>query len=186
VTKKIIKSPDLVFFEDKLHLENCPNGKVDKVLVVKMGISPKLEVEELEAKGDASEPENEEPNVEDESKAELPAAKSTRRAETLKLDTSKDTPPPQYGNEIVGNSRYLDRPCTPLGKWRKNHIPQPQDNEYANITIVGEPKNFREAVESSDASEWKLAIQEEYEFLIANATWELAPLPKGRKAVKCK
>ena len=29
-------------------------------------------------------------------------------------------------------------------------------------------------------------MQEKFGFLIANVTWELVPLPKGRKAVKCK
>ena len=54
------------------------------------------------------------------------------------------------------------------------------------MAIVGEPRNFREAFKSSDASKWELAMQEEYDSLIANAMWELAPLPKGRKAVNCK
>ena len=43
-----------------------------------------------------------------------------------------------------------------------------------------------EAIESSDANEWELAMQEEYESLITNATWELIQLPNGCKAVKCK
>ena len=54
------------------------------------------------------------------------------------------------------------------------------------MATIGEPRNVREAIESSDASEWESAMQEEYESLIANGTWELTPLPKGRKAVKCK
>ena len=29
-TKKIIKSPDVVFFEDKTHLEDCPSGSIDE------------------------------------------------------------------------------------------------------------------------------------------------------------
>src|SRR5450631_1333284 len=190
-TKKIIKSPDVVFFEDKTHLEDCPSGSIDETPAVKVDISPKSEVEELEASGDVSEPDKEEPKIEDESEAEVPAAKSTRSAEASKLDAGKKTatkppPPPQDGNETIGNSRYPDRPRKPLGAWWKNHIPQPQDNEHANMAIVGEPRNLREAFESSDASEWESAMQEEYESLIANATWELAPLPKGRKAVKCK
>ena len=54
------------------------------------------------------------------------------------------------------------------------------------MAIVGEPRNLREATESSDACEWELAMQEEYESIIANAIWELISLPNGRKAVKHK
>ena len=50
----------------------------------------------------------------------------------------------------------------------------------------GEPRNLRETFDFSDARKWELAMQEEYKSLIANATWELAPLPTGHKAVKCK
>jgi hypothetical protein len=190
-TKKIIKSPDVVFFEDKTHLEDFPSGSIDEAPAVKVDISPKSEVEELEARGDVSEPDEEELNIEDESEAEVLAEKSTRSAEASKLNAGKKTttkppPPLQYGNETIGNTRNPDRPQKPLGEWWKNHISQPQENEHANMTIVGEPRSLREAFESSDASEWELAMQEGCESLIANATWELAPLPKGRKAVKCK
>ena len=54
------------------------------------------------------------------------------------------------------------------------------------MTIVGEPKNLREAIQSSNESELELARQDMYESLIANCTWELTPLPKGHNAMKCK
>ncbi|XP_048235708.1 uncharacterized mitochondrial protein AtMg00820-like [Ricinus communis] len=36
---------------------------------------------------------------------------------------------------------------------------------------------------SSDASQWMTAMQEEMEALHKNKTWELVPLPQGRKAI---
>lgn len=33
---------------------------------------------------------------------------------------------------------------------------------------------------------WRCATQEEYDALIRNQTWELVPLPPGRKAIGCK
>ena len=53
------------------------------------------------------------------------------------------------------------------------------------MAINGKPRNLSEAIELNDANEW-LVMQEEYESLIANGTWELIPLPKGCKDVKCK
>ena len=34
-----------------------------------------------------------------------------------------------------------------------------------------------EALQSKDASKWEAAMQEEYDYLMANGMWELAPLP---------
>ena len=120
--KKIIKKPDVVFFEDKSHLEDCPSGRIAEVPAVKVDISPKLEVEELKASGDASEPDEEEPSIEIKSEAEVLTAKSTCSSEAPKLNTGKKTATkptrlPQYGNETIGNIRYPDRPRNPLGEW---------------------------------------------------------------------
>ena len=35
------------------------------------------------------------------------------------------------------------------------------------MTTIGEPKNLKEAFESSNASEWELAMEEEYESLFS-------------------
>jgi len=34
--------------------------------------------------------------------------------------------------------------------------------------------------------DWEAAMNEEYHSLLANDTWDLVPLPKGRKLVRCK
>ena len=77
-----------------------------------------------------------------------------------------------------------------LGIWithvGKNHIPPPQNKEHANMAIIGKPRNLKEDIQPSDVSEWELATQAEYQSFIANGTWEITPLPKGRKAVKWK
>jgi hypothetical protein len=191
-TKKIIKSSDMVFFKDKTHLEDCPSGRVEEQSAVNVDISAKSDEDEMKANGnDFSEPDEEHHIEEEDAEANIPATKSTRSAEATKLDhgkkpATKPPPPSQYGNETMGNSRYPDRARKPLGEWWKNHIPPLQDKEHANMATIGEPRNLREAMESSDASEWELAMQEEYESLIANGTWELTPFPQGRKVVKCK
>ena len=191
-TKKIIKSPDVVFFKDKTHLEDCPSGSIDKTSVAKVDISTKSDVDELEVDGDDSLEVYEEPDIKDEdAEANILATKSTCNAKASKLDhrektVTKSPPPPQYGNETMGHSRYSDRARKPLGEWWKNHILRPQNKEHANMATIGEPRNVRVAIESSDGSEWELDMQEEYKSLIANGTWELIPLPKSHKALKCK
>ena len=86
----------------------------------------------------------------------------------------------------MGNSRYPDKPHKPLREWWNNHIPQSQGKEQTNMPTIGASRNLKEGIELSDKSKWEFAMQEEYEYLIANVTWELISLPKGHNAVKCK
>ena len=90
-TKKIIKSSDMVFFEDKSYLEDCPTGNIDKAPAVKVDISAKSEVDESEANGDDPlEEVNKEPDIEEEdAEANIPPTKSTRSAGTSKLNHGK-------------------------------------------------------------------------------------------------
>eukprot|EP00253_Pinus_taeda_P006774 PITA_06774 len=44
----------------------------------------------------------------------------------------------------------------------------------------------RDAAEASGHPHWGAAMNEEYHSLLANDTWDLVPLPKGRKLVRCK
>ena len=46
-----------------------------------------------------------------------------------------------------------------------------------------DPDTFAEA---SGHPHWEAAMNEEYHSLLANDTWDLVPLPKGRKLVRCK
>ncbi|XP_052877191.1 uncharacterized protein LOC128283835 [Gossypium arboreum] len=51
----------------------------------------------------------------------------------------------------------------------------------ANIEL--KPSSVEEALAHPD---WRLAVQAEYDALIANSTWELCSLPSGRKVIGCK
>ena len=111
----------MVFCEDKTHLEDCPNGRVEELQAVKVDMSPKLDMEDLDVSSNVSE-QDEEPDMEEDAEADVPAAKSTRSGEVSKLDhgkkiATKPPPPLQYGNKTMDNSRYLDRPRKPLGEW---------------------------------------------------------------------
>ena len=46
-----------------------------------------------------------------------------------------------------------------------------------------DPETFAEASGNPD---WDAAMDEEYHSLMAKNTWDLVPLPKGRKLVRCK
>ena len=58
------------------------------------------------------------------------------------------------------------------------------DHEYTRNSK--EPRTVEEALKMKDAPKWKEAIVKELQALIDMNTWELVPLPKGRKAVGCR
>ncbi|CAI7810145.1 unnamed protein product [Closterium sp. NIES-53] len=49
-----------------------------------------------------------------------------------------------------------------------------------------EETTLKEALESSDAEEWKKAMESELKSIEENGTWELVELPEGRKAITSK
>ncbi|CAI7778735.1 unnamed protein product [Closterium sp. NIES-53] len=54
------------------------------------------------------------------------------------------------------------------------------------VEMPGEPATLKEALESSDAEEWKKAMESELKSIEENGTWELVELPEGRKAITSK
>ena len=60
-------------------------------------------------------------------------------------------------------------------------LQQPIDN-----ALRPDPQSYLEAMKSPDKQKWKEAIQNEYDSLIENGTWQIANLPQGRKALTTK
>jgi hypothetical protein len=46
------------------------------------------------------------------------------------------------------------------------------------------PKSIKEALSGPDANKWRAAVDKELRRHHVNATWELVPLPPGRKALR--
>jgi len=56
------------------------------------------------------------------------------------------------------------------------------------ISVNGhvEPKSYNEAISGMDVEVWKTSMKAEYDSLLKNETWDLVPLPMGRKALEGK
>ncbi|CAI7794822.1 unnamed protein product [Closterium sp. NIES-53] len=54
------------------------------------------------------------------------------------------------------------------------------------VEMPGEQATLKETLESSDAEEWKKAMEIELKSIEENGTWELVELPEGRKAITSK
>ncbi|CAI7923392.1 unnamed protein product [Closterium sp. NIES-54] len=57
---------------------------------------------------------------------------------------------------------------------------------FSPVEMPGEPATLKEALESSDAEDWKKAMESELKSIEENGTWELVELPEGRKAITSK
>ncbi|KAH9670456.1 hypothetical protein KPL70_016992 [Citrus sinensis] len=86
--------------------------------------------------------------------------------------------PVEFEAPEVRRSTRERRPPT----WHSEYVTE-INVAYCLLTEDGEPSTFHEALESSDIALWMTAMQEEIEALHKNKTWELVPLPRGRKAI---
>ncbi|CAI7775092.1 unnamed protein product [Closterium sp. NIES-53] len=57
---------------------------------------------------------------------------------------------------------------------------------FSPVEMLGELATLKEALKSSDAEEWKKAMESELKSIEENSTWELVELPEGRKAITSK
>lgn len=58
--------------------------------------------------------------------------------------------------------------------------------EHALSVEDDEPVSFKDSIQKNDSESWLAAMEEEMESLRKNQTWELVPLPIGKKAIGCK
>ncbi|CAI7880049.1 unnamed protein product [Closterium sp. NIES-53] len=57
---------------------------------------------------------------------------------------------------------------------------------FSPVEMLEEPATLKEALESSDAEEWKKAMESELKSIEENGTWELVELPEWRKVITSK
>lgn len=54
------------------------------------------------------------------------------------------------------------------------------------LVNIEEPSSYEEAISCSDATEWRAAMQSEYDSLIANGVWKNVGRPNGKNVIKSK
>lgn len=56
----------------------------------------------------------------------------------------------------------------------------------ASMEINNEPQTYEQAIKSEDHEKWQQAMNEEFESLTSNQTWELVEKPKDKRIIDCK
>jgi hypothetical protein len=99
-----------------------------------------------------------------------------------------DDPPPSVTIPTTPDEVHHDQSVRRSARGR---IPLKQWPDLAKSARLGdvtvfEPSSYIEAVTSTDADFWKMAINEEYQALMTNETWSVVPCPPDRVPIKCK
>jgi len=61
------------------------------------------------------------------------------------------------------------------------------DVVYTSASVAfDDPVDYHEAMDSAEASNWVVAMEEELKSLTTNKTWEITEIPPGRKTIGSK
>lgn len=72
------------------------------------------------------------------------------------------------------------------GRPKKIFVVEPTQIVNKVEEINKDPSTVEEAMQSSNANDWRKAMREEYESLMRKSTWELVERPDGKNTVGCK
>ncbi|WVZ05968.1 hypothetical protein V8G54_019314 [Vigna mungo] len=83
------------------------------------------------------------------------------------------TPQPKESNEANNEQSEPPTPTPILRRSSRPHVPNRRYIDYMLLTDRGEPEDYMEACQTTDADKWELAMKDEIKSLISNQTWEL-------------
>lgn len=173
-THQVMKSRDVVFFE-KIPQHDC-------VITVNTSADTQSETSKASEKSED-------------------CSNTEQEGEKLKEEpVITPQPQPQEGADGEASSEYeTDDPdvsyhpsgtISPLDDnvYRKNLRPRDKGGKvkkslFCLYTSCSDPQTVEEALSSSQAKEWKNAMDEEFNSLMKNGTWELVDLPSGKMAL---
>ena len=100
--------------------------------------------------------------------------------EATQADPSMEASTSGIHAQQADQSRYPARERRQAKEWYKVQA------HTAQATELDEPQTYEEALRSPDASQWRLAMDEEIASLQANGTWDLEEPPHGVKPIPVK
>lgn len=184
--RKVIRSRDVVFNEAKL-LKNATESDANKKTVRFQPLVPPIDVEkEPHDALPQAEIDNQPVNLEPEEVGhDFDAPNEDGQPPGLaendfqQHDGAENVLPPDV-EPLPENVDHWVRRSTRMRRQPQRFNPS---LDHVMLTDEGEPLTYKEAKSCKSSSKWELAMQEEMKSLYANDTWDLVPLPKGKKAL---
>lgn len=112
------------------------------------------------------------PDIQDDPDSNIPSPSSESQTEELRRSTRVTRMPSYLSSYELSDVHHQCNLSTALD-WNENN--------HSEL-----PSSYLEAVTSIDSQKWKGAIEEELNSHKKNHTWDIVPLPTGRKPIKCK
>lgn len=160
VNKKVVVSRDVIFIEKTFHSDNQTQQPVLTKELVNIPISQNDEVISVDN------------TLESETYDDASSHSST--------DTSRMTDDETYYPSSNDDSSVdsISRNITLRSHQRHNN--------FMCVQQISDPLTVEEALSGSDAEHWKAAMDEEYQSLLENNTWDITTLPDNKRPIPCK
>ena len=166
IEKKLIRSRDVVFFEDQI------TGNFEKLAEEQQSQENYYDLDLIPPVAESSHSNG---NIYDD------------LADVDTPTTNDDAVEPDR-QDVAGPSEPADTTEIPVR--RSSRVRQPSSryssDEYIMLTDEGEPECYEEVLTHDQKENWLQAMREEMKSLYDNHTYELMNLPKGKKALKNK
>lgn len=178
--KVCIKARDVTFLEDKFWKSNMSHDDKNVEFTSSLSVNSTLPPTESSTEETTSVEENSDDIIVQNGQRYSTITVNDSESEggsPDKQNTSDETYVPDESMENDSSTTYSD--C------------DDEDSLFANLarrmeSSIEEPQTVQEALSSSDADKWRLAMQDEYNSIISNKCWTLTDRAKGQKPIKCK
>lgn len=109
-----------------------------------------------------------------------------------------EQPLPDIADNAASDPEDEEEPVPALRRSTRYRLPPKEWNEpcyqsidfcthlAVNPSFPDEPITLTQAFTGPQSAQWKVAVEDEYQSLVKNKTWQLADLPPGRKTISCK
>ncbi|KAH0777828.1 hypothetical protein KY290_009239 [Solanum tuberosum] len=94
---------------------------------------------------------------------------------------------PMFLSDYIRNAAFSDflpnPPCLPIYSFYFSALTQDNQRLVTSICQIQEPNSYHQAIQHPG---WQSAMEQEFTALDSNHTWDVVPLPAGKKALSCK
>lgn len=171
VNKKVVISRDVIFIDKTI--DNDKNDNTLQTLPVKRLMNMPISANNVEVT-----------SVDDRTRSEtqedvLSHSSTDTSFDSCVLNRATDDATCNPSSNNDGNTENITRHNMTLRSHQKH-------NNFMCVQQISDPLTVEEALSGTDSEHWKAAMDEEYQSLLENKTWEMTTLPENKRPIPCK